>query len=57
MDPPRASRTLAPREPGAIWLGPGRSGGMTDYRTLLRRTLFVVLLVAVLTVIGTLAFL
>lgn len=39
-------------------MGPGRrSGGMTDYRTLLRRTLFVVLLVAVLTVIGTLAFL
>lgn len=30
---------------------------MTDYRTLLRRTLFVVLLVGVLTVIGTLAFL
>ncbi len=33
------------------------SGGMTNYRTLLRRTLFVVLLVGVLTVIGTMAFL
>ena len=52
-----------PNDPGALWVGPrGRSGGMTDggmtdYRTLLRRTLFVMFFVGVLTVIGTMAFL
>jgi voltage-gated potassium channel len=46
-----------PGDQAAIYLDPQRSAGAMDFRTLLQRSLWIMLLVGILTVIGTLAFL